>query len=115
MRNKKAWIFWESRRKYWDYSVISLCVYGNPGTKEALARKKSEGVHLGRPKGRKSARVKLTGKDDIIRYCLEAGFSKSAIARKLHVHRITLGKYIISAQIDTQASSHSKTPHCKCR
>ena len=30
MRNKKAWIFWESRRKYWDYSVISLCVYGNP-------------------------------------------------------------------------------------
>ena len=31
MRNKKAWIFWESRRKYWDYSVISLCVYGNPG------------------------------------------------------------------------------------
>ena len=33
MRNKKAWIFWESRRKYWDYSVISLCVYGNPGGK----------------------------------------------------------------------------------
>lgn len=31
MRNKKAWIFWESRRKYSDYSVISLCVYGNPG------------------------------------------------------------------------------------
>lgn len=31
MRNKKAWIFLESRRKYWDYSVISLCVYGNPG------------------------------------------------------------------------------------
>lgn len=35
MRNKKAWIFWESRRKYWDYSVISLCVYGNPGKKTA--------------------------------------------------------------------------------
>ena len=33
MRNKKAWIFLESRRKYWDYSVISLCVYGNPGWK----------------------------------------------------------------------------------
>ena len=33
MRNKKAWIFWESRRKYSDYSVISLCVYGNPGYK----------------------------------------------------------------------------------
>lgn len=34
MRNKKAWIFLESRRKYWDYSVISLCVYGNPGCRE---------------------------------------------------------------------------------
>ena len=63
-------------------------------TKEALARKKSEGVCLGRPKGKKSSHVKLTGKDHVIRYCLEAGFSKSAIARKLHVHRITLSKYI---------------------
>lgn len=63
-------------------------------TKEALARKKAEGVVLGRPKGRKSNKVKLTGKEDIIRGCLEAGFSKSAIARKLRVHRITLSKYI---------------------
>ena len=63
-------------------------------TKEALARKKAEGVKLGRPKGKKSSHVKLTGKDNIIRYCIEAGFSKCAIARKLHVHRITLGKYI---------------------
>ena len=36
-------------------------------TKEALARKKSEGVSLGRPKGRKSSHVKLTGKDNVIR------------------------------------------------
>ena len=63
-------------------------------TKEALARKKAEGVRLGRPKGRKSSRVKLTGKESVIRGCLEAGFSKCAIARKLHVHRITLSKYI---------------------
>lgn len=63
-------------------------------TKEALARRKAEGIRLGRPKGRKSSRVKLSGKDDIIRCCLEAGFSKCAIARKLHVHRLTLYKYI---------------------
>lgn len=63
-------------------------------TKEALARKKAEGVQLGRPKGRKSSRVKLTGKESVIKGCLEAGFSKCAIARKLHVHRITLSKYI---------------------
>ena len=31
-------------------------------TKEALARKKAEGVVLGRPKGRKSSHVKLSGK-----------------------------------------------------
>ena len=63
-------------------------------TKEALARKKAEGVRLGRPKGRKSSKVKLTGKEDIIRGCLKAGFSKCAIARKLRVHRITLSKII---------------------
>ena len=32
-------------------------------TKEALARKKSEGMQLGRPKGRLSKKTKLTGKD----------------------------------------------------
>jgi len=33
--------------------------------REALARKKSEGKRLGRPKGRLSAVTKLTGKDDV--------------------------------------------------
>src|SRR5437773_10021786 len=36
-------------------------------TKEALARKKSEGKKLGRPKGRLSTKTKLTGKDEIIK------------------------------------------------
>lgn len=36
-------------------------------TKEALAREKAEGVVLGRPKGRKSDKVKLSGKEDIIK------------------------------------------------
>ena len=35
-------------------------------TKEALARKKSEGVILGRPLGRKSTKVKLSGKEKVI-------------------------------------------------
>lgn len=63
-------------------------------TKEALARKKAEGVRLGRPKGKKSSYVKLTGKDKSIQNYLNAGFSKCAIARKLRVHRITLSRYI---------------------
>lgn len=42
-------------------------------TKEALARKKAEGIVLGRPKGRKSAKVKLTGKEETIRTLLNEG------------------------------------------
>ena len=33
---QKSLDFLESRRKYWDYSVISLCVYGNPGYNTVL-------------------------------------------------------------------------------
>lgn len=71
-------------------------------TKEALARKRTEGVILGRPKGRKSSHTKLSGKEEIIKNCLAAGFSKSAIARKLHVHRITLAKFIIENNLHSQ-------------
>ncbi len=40
-------------------------------TKEALARKKAEGVILGRPKGSKSAKTKLTGQEKQIKELLE--------------------------------------------
>jgi len=63
-------------------------------TKEALARRRAEGVILGRPKGRKSSRVKLTGHEEEIARLLRRGYSKSRIARRLKVHRITLGKFI---------------------
>lgn len=64
-------------------------------TKEALARKKAEGVILGRPKGRKSSKVKLSGKENLIQTMLDKNFSKSKIARKLRVHRATLTKFIV--------------------
>jgi len=63
-------------------------------TKEALARKRSEGVVLGRPKGRKSAHVKLTGREQEITALLKRGYSKSKIARRMKVHRITLAKFL---------------------
>jgi DNA invertase Pin-like site-specific DNA recombinase len=69
-------------------------------TKEALARKRAEGVILGRPKGRKSTRVKLTGRDDDIRRLLARGLSKTRIARRLKVHRITLAKFIRAEQLE---------------
>ena len=63
-------------------------------TKEALARKKAEGKKLGRPKGSRSSKTKLTGKDDEIREMLEKGVSKTAIAKMLGVSRGTLHSYI---------------------
>ena len=52
-------------------------------TKQALERKRKEGVILGRPKGRKSAKTKLSGKENRIREMLENGHSKAYIARKM--------------------------------
>lgn len=64
-------------------------------TKEALARKKAEGVVLGRPKGlSKPENFKLFGKDKIIIKYLNKNMKQTEIAKKLHVNRLTLGKYI---------------------
>lgn len=65
-------------------------------TKEALKRKKEEGIVLGRPKGRKSTKVKLSGKRELINKYLCSGMSKSAISKKLGVHRNTLSDYLKS-------------------
>ena len=63
-------------------------------TKEALARKKAEGVILGRPKGRKSNNLKLTGKEEEIKRLLSKRISVSAISRLLNVHRLTVSSFI---------------------
>lgn len=65
-------------------------------TKEALARKKSEGVILGRPKGRKNSpdKYKLSGKENLIRELLSSGVSKRKIANICKVDRNTLSRFI---------------------
>ena len=63
-------------------------------TKEALARKRSEGVVLGRPIGSKSAKVKLSGKEDFIRELLLHDISKTQIAKILKVDRMTVASFI---------------------
>lgn len=65
-------------------------------TKEALARKKAEGVILGRPKGRKSApeKYKLHKKEALIRELLAAAVSQRKIAKLCKVDRNTLARYI---------------------
>jgi DNA invertase Pin-like site-specific DNA recombinase len=63
-------------------------------TKEALARKRAEGIVLGRPKGSKSKVKKLTGKEAEIKTLLDKKVSKSAIARILGVHRLTVAQFV---------------------
>lgn len=63
-------------------------------TKEALARKRAEGVILGRPKGRKSSKTKLTGQEKRIKELLSKKVSYSAIGRILGVHRLTVAAFV---------------------
>ena len=65
-------------------------------TKEALARKKAEGVVLGRPRGRKTAPEKhpLYTRRHKIEALLSQGVSKAEIARRCKVNRKTLTHYL---------------------
>jgi DNA invertase Pin-like site-specific DNA recombinase len=63
-------------------------------TKEALARKRSEGVVLGRPVGRKSTHVKLSGHENEIKELLAKHTSKSAIGRIFGVNRMTVDFFL---------------------
>ena len=65
-------------------------------TKEALARKKAEGVILGRPKGKKSTKTKLTGQEQKRKDLLDKKVSYSAIGRILGVHRLTVSAFVKS-------------------
>ena len=62
--------------------------------KEALARKKSEGVILGRPIGKKSLKVKLSGHEKEIQALIDKKISKSAIGRIFSVNRITVDSFL---------------------
>jgi DNA invertase Pin-like site-specific DNA recombinase len=63
-------------------------------TKEALARRRSEGKILGRPNGSKSSKVKLSGNEKDILGLLSRQFSKSAIGRIYGVNRITVDTFL---------------------
>lgn len=63
-------------------------------TKEALARAKAEGKHIGRIRGSKNKRNKLTGKEDKIQQLFNKGYSKTKVAKTLKVHRVTLYRFM---------------------
>lgn len=72
-------------------------------TKEALARKKIEGVVLGRPKGKKSApeKYKLHDKKILIQELLKAEVSQRKIAKICKVDRNTLARFIKTFMAET--------------
>lgn len=67
-------------------------------TKEALARVRAEGKHVGRPQGSCNTQ-KLAGREKYIAQKLHAGYSRHYIAKSLHVHRDTLARFIMNNNI----------------
>lgn len=72
-------------------------------TKEALARKRAEGVILGRPKGSKSSKTKLSGQEKKIKQFLDKKVSYSAIGRVLGVHRLTVTSFVKQHNLKEQS------------
>ena len=63
-------------------------------TREALRRKKSEGVVLGRPKGRQNTQYKLSPYESDIIAMLASGFTKKYISTTFHVNKQTLYNFL---------------------
>lgn len=70
-------------------------------TKEALARKRAEGVVLGRPKGSTTnpTRYKLSGKETLIRELIKNDTSMRKIAKICRVDRNTLSRFVVSRKL----------------
>lgn len=68
-------------------------------TKEALARKKAEGIVLGRRNGSKNKKHKLDNKEMLIKKSLERGISKTDLAHKLKVSRNTLYLFLLRTDL----------------
>jgi len=68
-------------------------------TREALLRKKAEGIILGRPIGSKSKIKKLHGKELIIKKMIEIKIPISSIAKRLKVNRQTLYSFLREQKI----------------
>jgi DNA invertase Pin-like site-specific DNA recombinase len=84
--------------------------------REALARKKAAGAILGRPRGRKSSRVKLSGHEKEIKMLLSKNTSKSTISRIYGVDKKTVYAFIKRENIKSsfvsitdRVAKHKKT------
>ena len=69
-------------------------------TKQGLERARKQGKQIGRRKGQKPKKYKLTGKGSYIKRERIAGRSKLSIAKELNVTWITLNKFMQRYKID---------------
>lgn len=63
-------------------------------TKEALAKKKAEGVHIGRPYGSRNKISKIDKDDYLVGVMVMQGVNFSEMARRIGVDRNTLRRYV---------------------
>jgi DNA invertase Pin-like site-specific DNA recombinase len=78
-------------------------------TKEALARRRQQGIIFGRPHGRKSAKTKLSGKEKEIKKYLKEGLWFTAIGRILGVSRVTVQHFAeVNGLVQKQKVSKTK-------
>ena len=78
-------------------------------TKEALAKRKAEGVVLGRPKG-KAETVKLDAHEKDIRRYLKLGISKRSIAKLVDCSPSTLYEWLDRHKIRVKPDPKTTTP-----
>ena len=71
-------------------------------TKEALERKKAEGVRLGRPRGAKNKKSKLDGCELAMSVMLLADTSLNQIAKLYGTHRNTVKRFILNKNLDSK-------------
>jgi DNA invertase Pin-like site-specific DNA recombinase len=84
-------------------------------TKEALEKRRRDGIQLGRPKGSRSSCVKLTPHKDEVGSLLQKGISYSASGKILGVHRMTVKMFCVMENIDKQKKFYNgaETPQQK--
>ena len=81
-------------------------------TKEALERKKSEGMILGRPKGKLSNSSKLDGAEIGTTIMLMQGISINRIAKLYGVHRNTVKLFIKRKKLDSEETIQNILDMC---
>ncbi len=68
--------------------------------KRGMIKKKKSGLKLGRPVGRKSTKLRLTGKEETIKDLLGKKISLTAIGKLTGANRVTVKNFIILNHLD---------------